>query len=188
MANTDVVTPTRHIFLVGDVAFRRAVAEGTLSKFAAANNYVVTRIYQNEKITFSGFLSANTFDNGAGGIIRIRRAAQVTEYNMYIRDTGSSGTSSMNANVHSSNGTLLGTLFGANSLSMSGSNGQDVLLGVEDVDTIPVNFDANTTAHTIGYGTLNFPTFDAGDYIVPFIEGGGKDAFNLTFNLKIQEL
>tara|TARA_R110000787_G_C13393330_1_gene442814 strand:- start:409 stop:732 length:324 start_codon:yes stop_codon:yes gene_type:complete len=107
---------------------------------------------------------------------------------MYIRSTGSSGTSSINFDIYDSTGLFVDTLFSTSTLSVSGNSGTNVMVGQQDVNTTPVNIALNIGGHTVDYGTLNLTTLLAGYVLVPRIETNGVDAFNMTFNLKLQEL
>lgn len=188
MAATDTVVPAKQTFFVGDISYRRAVSEGILSKFASAINYIMNRIYIQEKIICSGFFNSNTFDDGYGGIIRVRRDSEINEYYMYVDDSGTSGNNQFNVAVYNSAGSFLGNLFVDNSLSISANSGSNAMVGREDINTTPSNIDFNTAGHTVSFGTLNFTQLDAGYVLVPFIEDNGLSANNLTFNLKMQEL
>lgn len=188
MAASDIVTAAKQVFFNGDIAYRRAVSESILTKVASAINYITTRIYLNEKVFIGGFFNANSFDNGSGGIIRIRRQSVIDEYSLYFTFVGSSGTNAINFNIFDSSGTLINTLFDTGTLSVSGSGGQNVIIGREEIQATPNTFEANTTGHTVTFGTLNETQLEAGWYLVPFVESNGSSAYNMTFNLKIQEL
>jgi hypothetical protein len=188
MAATDIVTPTKQTFYVGDISYLRAVSESLLRKFASASNYLNERIYVQDKIVYGGFFNANSYDNGAGGVIRVRRDSEINEYYMYIRSTGSSSASAINFDVYDSTGVFVNSLFDLQTLTISGNNGVNVMVGKQDVNLTPSNIALNTSGHTVDYGTLNLTTLLAGYTLVPQIEANGLNAFNMTFNLKLQEL
>jgi len=188
MAATDIVTAAKQIFFQGDISYKRATSESIMTKLASALNYTQERIYIQDKIVFGGFFNPNSFDNGSGGVIRVRRDSAINEYYMYIRSTGSSGTSSLNCAVYTSSGTLVGDLFSSGSLSISGNSGTNVIVGKQDVNGTEAFIDFNTGGHTVDNGSLNITTLLEGYVLVPYIEDNAVSAYNMTFNLKLQEL
>jgi len=182
------VASAKQIFRIGEVSYKRANSESIMFKLASALNYTQTRIYIQEKIIYGGYFNANSFDNGAGGVIRVRRDSEINEFYMYIRNTGTSGESSFNCKVYDSTGSLVGDLFSAGSLAISGNNGTNVVVGKQDINGTPAFINFNTGGHTTDSGSLNITTLLAGYVLVPYIESNGTSAYNMTFNLKLQEI
>lgn len=188
MAASDIIPPVRRTFLVGDVAYRRAVSEATLKKFAESSNYIMERIYLQEKFAINGFFNANSYDNGVGGSVYIERDSNIDQYYLSIATTGTSGTSAFNCRVYDAGGTFLNNLFGSSTLSISGNSGTSVIIGKKSIETTPTTFtNGKTGGHTISYGTLNFTVLPAGYTLEPFIENNASGAFNLMFNIKLKE-
>lgn len=186
MAASDVVTPVPQTFYEGDVAYKRAVSESLLRKFASASNYIIDRIFINEQFAINGFFNANSYDNGVSGIRYVEKTSKIAQYYLSIRSTGSAGTSSFNVEMINSAGASIGNLF-TTAISISGSNGTNVLAGKKDILTVATNFDINKGIHSINYGTLAVTEIPAGTMLVPFIVNNGTNAINLMFNLKMQE-
>tara|TARA_R110000850_G_scaffold19160_3_gene58485 strand:+ start:271 stop:840 length:570 start_codon:yes stop_codon:yes gene_type:complete len=188
MAASDPILPVRRTFFEGDVAYRRAVSEGLLRKFAESSNYIVDKLYLQEKFAINGFFNANSFDNGVGGSIYIENDSDIEQYYLSIANTGSSGTSSFNCRVYDATGVYVSDLFTSSTLTISGDNGTTVIVGKKDLTTTPTTFDnGRAGGHTISNGTLNITTLLAGYTVEPFIETNGVAAFNLMFNMKLQE-
>lgn len=186
MAAIDTVTPVKQTFLEGDVAYKRAVSEAMLRKFASSNNYIIERLFIQEQFAINGFFNVNSFDDGVSGIRYVETASDIVQYYMSIRSTGSVGSNAFNVAMYNSSGTFVGNLF-TTAISMSGSNGTNVLAGKKNIQSSPTNFDINKGVHTIVYGTLSLTTIPAGYMLVPFIVDSAVSAYNLFFNLKLQE-
>jgi hypothetical protein len=187
MAANDIVTPARQIFYEGDIAYKRAVSEAIMKKFASMSNFIESRIFYQEQFAINGFFNANSFDNGVSGTRYVENISNIDQYYMSIRSTGSSGTNSFNIAVYDNTGSFVNNLF-SSAISLSGSNGTDVMIGVKSVSDTPVNFSINTGGHTTNFGTLNMTQFLAGYMLVPFVVSNGNNAYNMFFNIKLKEL
>ena len=187
MADQDQVTPSREIFLEGDIAYTRAVSESLLQKFAAASNYIMDRIYIQEQFAFNGYFEPNSFDDGVSGIRYVERISNISSYYMSIRDTGSGTANSFNIALFNNSGGSIGNLF-STPISISGSNGTNLVAGKRDIQDTPVDFQVNQGVHTIDFGTLALTQLPAGTVMVPFIAGNASGARNLFFNLRLEEV
>ena len=186
MAATDIVTPSRETFLVGDVSYKRAVSESLLTKFAAASNFIMDKIYVQEQFAMNGFFNANNYDNGVSGIRYVENSVNIDQYYLSIRSTGASGTNAFNIAMYNNLGVSVGNLF-SSPVSLSGSNGTNVLIGRKDIQGTPTIFDINKGVHGVDYGTLSITTIPAGYMLVPFIVSNAQNAFNLFFSMKLKE-
>lgn len=187
MADTDQVVASREIFLEGDVAYTRAVSEALLKKFAAASNYIMDRIYIQEQFAFNGYFTPNTYDDGVSGIRYVERISDVSSCYLSIRDTGSSGTNAFNIALFNSTGSSIGNLF-STPISISGSNGTNLVAGRQDIQDTNTTFAVNQGVHTINFGTLAITQIPADTMMVPFIVSNGASARNLFFNLRLEEV
>jgi len=191
MASTDLVQAANRPIYIGDVESNRPNSESINQKMAGNVNFVLERLYMDIKFLFSGYILPNNYDDGIGGIEIIERDCKISRYFMALNRSGSAGTSSFNVAVYDSAGAFVNNLFGSggNALSMSGSNGTNVVIGKNGVDTVtPSNILVNTAGHSVFTGNLNITTLLSGYVLVPFIVSAGTDALNLNFALRCREL
>ena len=193
MADSDPVVSQRQIFYVGDINYRSALSEALLRKFASANNYVVDRVFFDIKFNFSGFFNANSYDNGYGGIEVIEKDCIISRYIMSTHKTGSSGINSVNVAVYDNTGAFVTNVFGAgaSALSVSGSDGTNVVVGKSSLDTItPSEITINTAGHTFESGVVQVTdlTLLQGYMLVPFVVSNGSGAINSNLSLRLKEL
>lgn len=193
MANTDIVTGAKRNIFIGDIKENRPVSENLNNKIAGNIQYILERLSIKESFIYPGYFNNETpIDNGAGGIIRLDNSCKVKSYNLAIRSTGSSGTTQFNLAVYDSLGVFVNNLF-STAPSISGNNGVNVVIGREGLTTLsPSAFATNTGGHTIDQGTLSLGITSAellaGYILVPFIVSNAEWAYNLTFNLRLEEL
>lgn len=192
MASTDIITGARRDIFVGDIEENRPNSEAVNLKIAGNVQYLLDRVVLQEKFVFPGYINGSNFlvdyDNGLGGIAYITNDVKIREYYMAISYTGDSDTSYVNARVYDSLGGFKNTLFASTSLSISGSNGSNVVIGKKNITSTPSDITNNTGGHIVSTGTLNLTQLSAGDIVVPFIEGAANRARNLTFSLKLEEI
>lgn len=195
MASTDKITPANREILIGDVEANRPNSESVNRKIGGSINFVLEKLYLDMKFNSPGFFNPNAFDNGYAGIEVIESDCIVSRYILSLYKSGKSGTSSFNIAVYNSSGGFVNNLFGSggNALSISGSNGTNVIVGKNGVDTAtPSNFAVNTAGHTVFHGNLNLGTevspLLAGYVLVPFIVSNGDEAYNMNFSLRCKEL
>lgn len=193
MASTDLVQAANRPIYIGDVESNRPNSESINQKLAGGLNFALERLFFDEDFTVGGYFNDNprNFDLGSSGIRYIHNDCNISSYQMAIRSTGSSGTSAFNIAVYDNVGAFVNNLFGTggNALSISGSNGTNVLAGKVAVDTLtPSNVLINNAGHTIFPGTLNLLTLLSGYVLVPFIASSAVSAYNLHFKLRLREL
>jgi len=191
MASTDLVPAARRDIFVGDIEENRPNSEAVNLKLAGNIRFLLDRLFIQEKFVFPMYFnSATSFDNGLGGAAYITNDAEIEEYYMYIQYTGDSGTSRINAAVYDSVGAFKNNLFGAagNGVTISGNNGNRVIVGKTGLTSTPSDILTNTGGHTVQTGLLNLTSLTAGDTVIPFIEGNANRARSLTFNLKLKEI
>lgn len=192
MANSDLVTGARREIFVGDIKENRPNSENVNRKLAGNINFLLERLVIKEKTVVNGYVNNGGEDDGVGGIIRIENVSIISTYDLAIRRSGNGGTTQFNYAVYNSAGGFVNNLF-TTPPSMSGSNGTNVVVGREKLDTAtPVAFATNNSGHSINNGTLalgtNVAPLLAGYILVPFIPTNASNAFNLTFNFKLKEL
>lgn len=189
MAKTDLVTAARQEIYVGSVDENSPNSESINAILSGNINYILDRLFFDVEFAFNGFFNANAFDNGVGGIKRIERDAKIDSYYLSLRGSGSGGTNNVNVAVYNAAGGFINNLFGtgANALSISGSNGTNVVAGKEGILSTPANFQTNNGGHTIQYGTLNITSLLAGYILVPFIVDSGTNALTANLSLRIKE-
>ena len=191
MASTDLVTAANRPIYIGDVESNRPNSESINQKLAGGLNFVLERLYLDMKFPYPGYVYANNFDDGYGGIEIIENDCEISRYFLAIHKTGTAGVTSFNVNVYDNTGAFVNTLFGSggNALSISGSNGTNVVVGKERLDTAsPANILVNTAGHSVFTGNLNLTTLLAGYVLVPYIVSHGTDTLNLNFGLRCKEL
>ena len=195
MASTDLVNPANRPLFIGDVESNRPNSESVNQKIAGSINFVLERLYLDMKFPMPGFFDANAYDNGYAGIEVIENDCIVSRYILALYKSGSSGTSSFNVAVYDNTGAYVNNLFGSggNALSISGSNGTNVIIGKTQVDTAsPQNFTVNTAGHSVFLGGLNLGTeanpLLAGYVLVPYIVSNANAAHNLNFSLRCKEI
>jgi len=195
MASTDLVTPSRQQIFIGNVEANRPNSEAINQKLAGNINYILDRLVIDEDFTIGGYFNANSFDDGSAGIRYVEKQSVVSMYSLALRNSGVSGTSNFNIAIYDSAGGFINNLFGSggNALSISGSNGTNVMAGKKDVDTVsPANIAINNGGHTLFYGNLNLGTnatpIPAGSILVPFIVSNASKALNLHFKMRMKEL
>jgi len=195
MASTDKVISANRPIYIGDVEANRPNSESINQKIAGSLNFTLERLYLDMKFNNPGYFNPNNYDNGYAGIEVIENDCIISRYILSTYKTGSSGTNSFNIAVYDNTGAFVNNLFGSggNALSMSGSNGTNVVIGKNKVDTAtPENFTVNTSGHTTFLGALNIGTeaspLLAGYVLVPYIVSNGTDAYNMNFSLRCKEL
>ena len=191
MASTDLVTVANRPIYIGDVESNRPNSESINQKLAGGLNFVLERLYLDMKFPYPGYVYANNFDDGYGGIEIIENDCEISRYFLAIHKTGTAGVTSFNVNVYDNTGAFVNTLFGSggNALSISGSNGTNVVVGKQRLDTAsPANILVNTAGHSVFTGNLNLTTLLAGYVLVPYIVSHGTDTLNLNFGLRCKEL
>ena len=177
MASGDFITAANRKIRIGDVESNRPNSASVNEKIGGSLNFVIDRLFYDFKFNFPGFFNANAYDDGYSGIEIIENDCIIDRYYMAIRSTGSSGTNSFNVAVYDSAGAFVNNLFGSggNALSVTGSNGTNVIVG-----------------HTAFSGTLNLGTtvtpLLAGYVLVPYIVSNGVSALNLNFSTRIKEI
>lgn len=195
MASTDEITPASRKILIGDVEENRPNSSSVNKKTGGSINFLIDRLYMDIKFNMQGFFDANAYDNGYAGIEVIENDCLVSSYILGLYKSGSSGTSSFNVAVYDNTGAFVNTLFGSggNALSISGSNGTNVVIGKNKVETnSPQNFTVNTAGHTVFLGGLNLGTVAnpllAGYVLVPYVVSNGNNAYNMNLRLRCKEL
>jgi len=191
MASTDLVQPANRPIYIGDVESNRPNSESINQKLAGNVNFVLERLYLDMKFPFTGYFRANRYDDGSPGIEIIEKDCVISRYFVSMHKSGSGGTNSFNVAVYDATGAFVNNLFGSggNALAVSSSNGTNVVVGKNGVDTAtPSNVLVNTAGHTFFTGTLNITTLLAGYVLVPFIVSSGDDALNGNFSLRCKEL
>lgn len=192
MANTDKVTAAKRDMFVGDIKEQRPNSENVNAKLAGNIQFIIERLVNIDRIVIGGYFNANSFDDGAGGYIRIDNDCEVSSYHLAVRNSGTSGTNALNFRVYDNAGGFVNNLF-TTAPSISGNNGTDVVIGKTGVDTTtPSNFTTNGAGHTINHGTLalgiSTARLLAGYILVPFVESNGVKALNINFTLKTKEI
>ena len=189
MAKTDLVTSARQLIYVGSIDENSPNSESINSILSGNINYILNRLFFDADFTLNGYFNANAFDNGVGGIKRIESDAKIDSYYLSLRSSGSSGTNNVNVAVYNSAGGFINNLFGTggNALSISGSNGTNVLAGREGILSTPSTFATNTGGHTVNYGNLNITEFLAGYVLVPFVVSNGTNAITANLSLRFKE-
>lgn len=195
MASTDKVVAANRPIFIGDVESNRPNSEAVNQKLAGNINFILDRLFFDVKFNIGGYFNANSFDNGSPGIEIIQNDCIISRYFLSLRKTGSSGTNAFNVAVYDSAGGFVNNLLGSGgaALSVSGSNGQDVIVGKNGLDTLtPSNILVNTSGHTVNNGTLNLGTeatpLLAGYVLVPFVVSNGASAINCNFSLRCKEI
>lgn len=186
-----LITEANRPIQVEDVEENRPNSTAVNRKIGGSLNFVLGRLFLDMKFNLPGFFNPNSFDDGASGIEVIEKACKISRYVMSIRSTGTSGTNSFNVAVYDNTGAFVGNLFGSggNALSVTGSNGTNVIVGKNGVDTLtPTNILINTSGHTAFTGTLNITQLEAGYVLVPYIVSNGVKALNLNFSLRCKEV
>lgn len=187
MANTDIVTGAKRDIYVGDIKENRPVSENLNNKIAGNVQFLLERLVIIEKFIINGYINNGSLNVGVGGIVRVQNQADISNYTLAIRDTGSGGSNQFNIAVYNSSGSFINNLF-STAPSISGNSGVNVLIGKDNVDTVsPSNFSVNTGGHTINHGTLSLTTLEAGYVLVPFMSSYSSNARNLAFSLKLKE-
>jgi len=192
MASTDLVTPSKREILIGDVESNRPNSEAVNQKLGGGLNWIYEKLYFDENFVVGGFFNEESDHNeGSSGIRYIENDSKVSAYQLAIRKTGSSGTSAFNIAIYDQTGAFVNNLFGTggNAVSISGSNGTNVVIGKKGVDTVtPSNILINNGGHTVFNGTLNLTTLLAGYVLVPFVVSNAVSAYNLDFKLRLKEI
>mgnify|MGYP003644258500 CR=1 FL=1 len=134
MASGDFITAANRKIRIGDVESNRPNSASVNEKIGGSLNFVIDRLFYDFKFNFPGFFNANAYDDGYSGIEIIENDCIIDRYYMAIRSTGSSGTNSFNVAVYDSAGAFVNNLFGSggNALSVTGSNGTNVIVGKTD--------------------------------------------------------
>lgn len=191
MADTDLVPAARRDIFVGDIREDRPNSAAVNLKLAGNVRFLLDRLVIQERFVFPMYFnSATNFDNGLGGIAYIANDVKIREYYMAVQYAGDSGTTRFNVGVYDSAGAFKNNLFGATTsgLTLSGNNGQRVVVGRKDITTSNTAFSVGTAGHTFQNGILNLTTLTAGDVLVPFIEGNANRARHLSFAIKFEEI
>lgn len=189
MASTDLVTAARRDIYVGDIEENRPNSENVNRKLAGNINFILERMVLQEKFVFSGFYNSDSvYNDGVAGIMRVEKDAKISEYHMAIRYVGAGGSNNFNCRIYDNVGAYVGNLF-STPPTISGSGGSRVLVGKEKIDTVsPVNFQVNTSGHSINHGVLSFTTLLAGWMLVPYVSANGSSAYNGVLTLKMKEI
>lgn len=195
MASSDFITPANRKVRIGDVEANRPNSSSVNETIGGSLNFVLDRLFYDFKFNFPGFYSSNNFDEGYSGIELIENDCTIDRYYMAIRKTGSSGTNSFNVAVYDVLGAFVGNLFGngSSALSVSGSNGTNVVVGKKNINSgSPVNILVNTAGHTVFNGSLTLGTTTtpllAGYVLIPYVISNGIASYNLNFSTRIKEL
>ena len=195
MASGDFITAANRKIRIGDVESNRPNSASVNEKIGGSLNFTLDRLFYDLKFSIGGYFRPNAYDDGSAGIEIIERDCTIDRYYMSIRSTGSSGTNSFNVAVYDSAGAFVNNLFGSggNALSVTGSNGTNVIVGKTNIESgSPSNILVNTAGHTAFSGTLNLGTtvtpLLAGYVLVPYIVSNGVSALNLNFSTRIKEI
>lgn len=176
------VTSERVTMYVEDVAYKKSISEAIMTKFAKAINFIMDRIYYNERIVYHGYFSNSTFDSLATQIF-IPTRCEIAYWTMSVMSTRSAGNNSMNFTVYDENGTSLGDLFSTAPVINQASISR-ALVG-KDKDGNNIN--QNTTSGFTN-GTLALTELQANYTLVPKITANSTRAFGMVFNLGLRPL
>ena len=195
MASGDFITAANRKIRIGDVESNRPNSASVNEKIGGSVNFIIDRLFYDLKFNIGGYFNPNAYDNGSSGIEIIESDCIIDRYYMAIRFTGSSGTNSFNVAVYDSAGAFVNNLFGSggNALSVTGSNGTNVIVGKTNIESgSPSNILVNTAGHTVFSGALNLGTVAtpllAGYVLVPFIVSNGANALNMNFSVRCKEI
>lgn len=191
MANTDLITAARREIFVGDIAENRPNSEAVMRKLAGNINFILQSQLKKETFSYPGFFcpSASDIDRGIGGFVYVKQQAAVEDYTLYVRESGSTGTTTFNVAIYDNTGAFVNNLFGigANALQISGNSGTDVVIGRANLSTTSDIIAINTAGHTVQQGVLNLSVLEAGYVLIPFIEDAAQNALNLHFTMNLRE-
>jgi hypothetical protein len=187
MAVSPFVPSSPQKLRINDVQNNRPNSEAVNAKLASSINYLIERTFNEIIVSFNGyFANTNLFE---GAPIRIPNQSVLTYYQLGILDTGSVNATSFNFKIYDASGAFVSNLFGsgANKVSLSGSNGSNVVIGRDLVAN--TTFQTNTAGHTVEFGnnTLTDNTLNAGWLLVPFVEDFAIGARSINFILRLQE-
>lgn len=182
MANTDIVTPAKETFYVGDISYKRANSEALMRKVGAAINYINDRFYHVRDFQMHGFFFANTYNNYLQKF-HIPYKVEVRAWTMSVGHTVNTGSNSINFRVYDDTGAFISNLFGtAPVINQSGVTRATVGKDVDGVDII------QNTASGYNVGSLSITELEKNYSLVPFIVSNAVGSFTISVSLTMAPL
>jgi hypothetical protein len=123
MAKSDIVTPAREIFRVGDISYKRSVSEATFNRVAQTNNFIAT--FQNDikEWKLNGSYSVATGITFYDGVASFFTKSEIVGIFFYNGTQGASGSTSFDIRWINSLGVDQGSIFSVlPSISSAASN------------------------------------------------------------------
>lgn len=155
MAKTDIVTPAREIFRVGDISYKRSVSEATFNRVAQTNNFIATYQTDIKEWKLNGSYSVATGITFYDGVASFFTKSEVVGIFFYNGTQGASGITTFDLRWINSAGVDQGSIFSVlPSISSTASNNA-------------VGFKNLVTSTNISPTGITLPTFSK----TQFLEG-----------------
>lgn len=123
MAKTDPVNPSREILFEGDVAYKRAVSEAIMTRFAATNNFIGTYQTDIKEWKLNGVYGVATGITFYDGVASFFYNSEIVGINFYNGEAGQSGTTTFDIIWINQAGVVQGSIFSTKpSISFSAGN------------------------------------------------------------------
>ena len=191
MAVSPFVTSARQKLRVLDVQNNRPNSEAINAKIAGAVNFVQDSLFFTEDFVYNGFIVGNGVSSGLSGVKYIEKDSVISHYLYSVAYSGINNKTAIDVLVYDSTGALITGLFGsgANQISISGSGGNNVVVGKSNVDTAsPSNIFINTVGHSVSVGNPSITTIPAGSILISSVTASAANAFNGLLRLRFKEL
>ena len=185
MADTDLVTPARSDFYVGDINYKTALSEALLRKVGASINFINNRIIDRYSINFGGFYRVQSIAQNTFPSIYIKTASNISYYTVKIDNSGSVGDNRINFKVINELGAELGDLF-STPPKINGAGLVNAMVGYDVKNSTEIRKVITTTYDN---GIID-PTYSGGmptGYeLKPYLVSSSANALNLTINLGLE--
>jgi hypothetical protein len=111
MAKTDIVTPAREIFRVGDISYKRSVSEATFNRVAQTNNFIATYQTDIKEWKLNGSYSVATGITFFDGVASFFTKSEIVGIFFYNGTDGASGVTTFDLRWIDSLGVDQGSIF-----------------------------------------------------------------------------
>lgn len=178
MAISDIVTPSRELLRVGDVAYKRAVSEAILTRVAAMNNHIALKQWLTLEYKLNGYYEFAENLSNLDGMFIFPVDCEIGYISFSNAVAGASGASVLDVDWFSDSGVNEGTIFSTKpAISSAGPNNAYVVY-----DTI--------NSSVIGGGgagitnpALSKSTFLAGEAVAVNLDSSMTGAENLNLTI-----
>jgi hypothetical protein len=111
MANSDLVTPSREVLRIGDVAYGRAASEAIMSRFAATNNFIGKFQTDIKEFKLNGSYLVATDIDFLDGVASFFYNSEIVGVFFYNGEQGTSGTTEFDLRWINTSGVDQGSIF-----------------------------------------------------------------------------